>query len=110
MSERFLIRTVGGPFPGTRVASDNEYAWPLPDVLEDPEMRGVYRKGTESKLPPQEPDSHIMRGAEYFWEPADGEAVMCGAIGCTNPATHTWSGHPTCDDCATPMSGRRRAE
>jgi len=28
--------------------------------------------------------------------------VTCGCTGCTNLATHTWSGHPTCDDCATP--------
>lgn len=27
---------------------------------------------------------------------------FCGCTGCTNIATHTWSGHPTCDDCATP--------
>lgn len=26
----------------------------------------------------------------------------CGVRGCTNRATHTWSGHPTCDDCALP--------
>jgi hypothetical protein len=26
----------------------------------------------------------------------------CGVTGCTNLATHTWSGHPTCDDCAVP--------
>jgi len=27
---------------------------------------------------------------------------QCGVTNCTNKATHTWSGHPTCDDCATP--------
>lgn len=26
----------------------------------------------------------------------------CAVIGCQNKATHTWSGHPTCDECATP--------
>jgi len=26
----------------------------------------------------------------------------CSCTGCDNQATHTWSGHPTCDDCATP--------
>ena len=26
----------------------------------------------------------------------------CGCIGCHNKATHTWSGHPTCDDCGSP--------
>ena len=28
--------------------------------------------------------------------------TICKVTGCNNPATHTWSGHPTCDDCATP--------
>lgn len=27
--------------------------------------------------------------------------VKCGCTGCNNKATHTWSGHPTCDDCGT---------
>ena len=31
-----------------------------------------------------------------------GRYRMCGVRGCDNEATHTWSGHPTCDDCATP--------
>jgi hypothetical protein len=26
----------------------------------------------------------------------------CECIGCTNRATHTWSGFPTCDDCGSP--------
>lgn len=26
----------------------------------------------------------------------------CQVFGCNNNATHTWSGHPTCDDCGTP--------
>ena len=34
--------------------------------------------------------------------------VMCTCIGCNNVATHTWSGHPTCDDCATPMRKERK--
>ncbi len=33
---------------------------------------------------------------------------QCGCSGCTNQATHTWSGHPTCNACATPMSGRTK--
>ncbi len=32
---------------------------------------------------------------------------QCGCIGCTNQATHTWSGHPTCDDCGTPNRVKR---
>lgn len=34
------------------------------------------------------------------------KTMQCGCIGCTNQATHTWSGHPTCDDCGHP--GRRK--
>ena len=26
----------------------------------------------------------------------------CGVTDCTNESTHTWSGHPTCDNHATP--------
>lgn len=26
----------------------------------------------------------------------------CACTGCTNQATHTWSGWPTCDECGTP--------
>lgn len=35
--------------------------------------------------------------------------VMCGVITCINEATHTWSGHPTCDDCATPARKANQA-
>ena len=28
--------------------------------------------------------------------------VLCGVTNCNNAATHKWSGHPTCDECATP--------
>jgi len=34
--------------------------------------------------------------------------TCCGVTGCTNLATHTWSGHPTCNACATPASGRSK--
>ena len=27
---------------------------------------------------------------------------QCSVIDCTNKATHTWSGHPTCDTCGSP--------
>lgn len=27
---------------------------------------------------------------------------QCAVTGCTNQATHTWSGYPTCDACGTP--------
>jgi len=29
----------------------------------------------------------------------------CGCIGCDNVATHTWSGHPTCDACRPEKTG-----
>jgi len=101
--EQFLMRLVGGPHASQRVVPADVMPWPLPDRLPDPEGRGFYVKQSESQLPPQAPDSHVLRGAEYFWESADDGAVLCGAIGCSNPATHTWSGNPTCDDCETPM-------
>jgi hypothetical protein len=33
--------------------------------------------------------------------------IHCGVTGCTNVATHTWSGHPTCDACGTPSRKKR---
>lgn len=27
---------------------------------------------------------------------------LCSCTGCKNKATHTWSGHPTCDACGIP--------
>ena len=35
---------------------------------------------------------------------------QCGCIDCTNQATHTHGGHPTCDDCATPMRKENMAK
>ena len=29
-------------------------------------------------------------------------SLKCSCIGCDNIATHTWSGHPTCDSCGSP--------
>ncbi len=34
------------------------------------------------------------------------KAKKCACNGCNNQATHTWSGHPTCDSCGTP--GRKK--
>ena len=31
-------------------------------------------------------------------------ASTCGFTDCDNPSSHTWSGHPTCEDHRTPMS------
>jgi hypothetical protein len=68
VTEHFMLRTVGGPHPGTRVATDQEMPWPLPDEL--PDEGGRYVKVSESALPPMSTDSHVMRGAEYEWRPA----------------------------------------
>jgi hypothetical protein len=67
MDEVFLIRLEGGPCPGDRSAPSSVLPWPLPDALAAP--GGVYRKVTESRLPPMPPDSHVMRGAQYVWVP-----------------------------------------
>ena len=79
--ETFLIRTTGGPLPGDRMVSSAAYTWPLPDVLPfipplDSTMRGSYVKTNESQLPPQAPDSPIMRGAQYEWRPAEEEVEV----------------------------------
>lgn len=65
MSEQFLIRTKGGPHPGTRAV--DVYPWPLPDVLAVPGEPGYYKKSSESQLPPMPADGRVLRGAEYEW-------------------------------------------
>lgn len=64
MAEQFLIRLVNGPCPGDLFTT--KATWPLPDELL-PTPNGVYRKTSESQLPPQSEDSHILRGAAYHW-------------------------------------------
>jgi hypothetical protein len=66
--ETFLVRTEGGPHPGTRMADEAEWPWPLPDQLND--EGGRYVKISESDLPPQPEESRVLRGARYRWEPA----------------------------------------
>jgi len=63
VSEQYLVRTVGGPHPGDRVSQG---PWPLPDSL--PDEGGQYVKVSESQLPP-DLSPHVMRGAQYHWEP-----------------------------------------
>lgn len=67
--ERFLLRTTGGPEPGTRIIDQQTtgYTWPLPDVIVT--TGGEYHKTTESQLPPQPRDSHVLRGVTYDWHP-----------------------------------------
>jgi hypothetical protein len=64
MSETFLIRTKGGPHPGTRGSPG---PWPLPTTLPD-DAEAEYVKVQESKLPEAFPG--IVRGALYEWRAA----------------------------------------
>jgi len=84
MGERFLLRTEGGPYPGTRRVTEGEFMfpflpdpavhWPLPDELpvgdRAGEPAGSYVKTGESTLDPQPEDSGVLRGAEYEWRSA----------------------------------------
>jgi hypothetical protein len=74
MSERFLVRTVGGPCDGeTRVADSaglGGWEWPLPDALAY-DASGQYVKTAESSLPPMDRDSSVLRGATYEWRASD---------------------------------------
>jgi hypothetical protein len=72
VSERFLIRTEGGPRPGTKAAEG--IGWPLPELLLW--EGGVYVKAAESPLPPQDGGSHLLRGAEYRWQETDATAAQ----------------------------------
>lgn len=63
--EIFLIKTEGGPHPGTRITDETQYPWPLPGILGD--TGGAYVKVSESNAAPQEPGSRLVRGALYQW-------------------------------------------
>jgi hypothetical protein len=71
--EQFLIRTEGGPYPGTRVSDG---PWPLPDELTAP--TGRYVKVSESQL--KEGSPHLLRGAQYRWVPDSIEALVDDAM------------------------------
>lgn len=43
---------------------------------------------------------------ERIKQEEDAKLKKCACIGCNNMATHTWSGHPTCDSCGT--HGRKK--
>jgi hypothetical protein len=70
MGERLLIRTEGGPRPGTKATED--WQWPLPYLLLT--EGGQYVKVSESRLPPQPEGSHLLRGARYRWQPGEPSA------------------------------------
>ncbi len=79
MAETFLVRlSGGGPHDGNRttVPGTPQGTWPLPAVLGAP--GGLYVKESESQLPPQEEDSHVMRGAQYKWVPDETEEADDG--------------------------------
>jgi len=65
MAESFLVRTKGGPRPGTKIADG--WTWPLPELLLAD--GGSYVKVSESALPSMPDDGHVLRGAEYEWQP-----------------------------------------
>jgi hypothetical protein len=101
--EKFLIRTVGGPHPGTRIAPADVMPWPLPDAL--PDERGRYVKRSESQLPPQADGSHVMRGAEYEWE-ADALAPPLTREQAKAAGYDEWCAH--LPDLPCPASGNKR--
>ncbi len=72
-TERYIVRTTGGPFPGDRVADTDWHEWPPPDHLDVPSPGGGrYHKISESGLPPASTGAlpGVVRGAEYEWVPA----------------------------------------
>ena len=73
MSESIMVRMNGGPVPGTRIVSIDVLEWPPPEGISvsPSEQPGSYRLRNYSQLPPQtDPESRLMRGAEYDWTPS----------------------------------------
>jgi hypothetical protein len=66
----YLIRTEGGPHPGTRVTDTERdlFTWPLPEALAD--EGGQYIKISESRMPEDAESDNLMRGAVYKWVPS----------------------------------------
>jgi hypothetical protein len=72
--QRFIVRMVGGPFPGDRWLTETQLgSWPPPREMKirpgDSAERGVYELVSYSKLP--ESVRRVARGAEYQWKPAE---------------------------------------
>lgn len=76
-------------FQGQWLDSSHEYD----DVRSCNWIAGESFKIIDPRYKPAEPEQKAA---------ADSASVKCGCVGCTNTATHTWSGHPTCDDCGSP--------
>lgn len=111
MAERFLIRTEGGPVGGeVRVANadpEEQWTWPLPDVLGWDDT-GRYLKVRESQLPPQDDRSNLARGATYEWRPVGSGTVWlvtACCLRCSFVAEAFWSddGDAVCETCRQPM-------
>lgn len=71
-SERFLIETVGGPHPGSRIVPAGIFPWPLPEVLElskDVDYGGQYMKMSEGTATPHTADEipRVLKAAKYSW-------------------------------------------
>jgi hypothetical protein len=89
--ERFLVRTEGGPQQGTFYTDETKLPWPLPDILTVDDGTGHYQKVRQSDLPPQAPDSMVMRGAEYKWVPdVPGEVVDASSAGAASVDDDEW--------------------
>jgi hypothetical protein len=65
VAEPFFIRAEGGPRPGDFAVDETQYPWPLPGILRG--EGGAYFKVSESKAPPQEEGSRLVRSALYQW-------------------------------------------
>jgi hypothetical protein len=70
MSEKIIIKTVGGPQDAvTRVVDRGEAGWPWPPPLNInvPGYKGVYVRESFSNIPSELRHSNVMRGAQYQW-------------------------------------------
>jgi len=66
MVEAFLIKTEGGPHPGTMVVDSDHFPWPPPGFISD--VGGKYIKVSESPDPPSELGRmRTARVATYQW-------------------------------------------
>lgn len=69
MTEKILIKTVGGPQAATRVVDRGEvgWSWPPPGQITVPGYLGFYKRESYSELPEEPRNPNLMRGAQYQW-------------------------------------------
>lgn len=74
VGETYLVRTLGGPLPATRLFDADKIPWPPPDELPVPGCQGRYVKVGQSDITDEEirEMSHVVRGAEYEWRRGEG--------------------------------------